>query len=54
MLTKLTWLEVPKDEERFLTFLGEVMDVLELPGPPDASVTCEWCSHREGGRMCGL
>ena len=51
---KLTWLEIPKDENGFLGFLSEVLDVLDLPSPPQAPLTCGWCSYREEALKSGL
>ena len=49
-LGDVTWLEVPCDEGAFLTFLDQVMAVLELPDPPVASSKCVWCQYRQLAR----
>lgn len=41
------WLEIPKDEEIFLSFLQEVMDVLDNPTPPRPALECGYCEYRE-------
>ncbi len=34
-----------KDEQGFLNFMDEVLDVLELPEPPEHSPNCQWCGY---------
>lgn len=41
-----TWHPVQKDDDRFLSFVDEVLDVLELPEPPEAGEDCGWCRYR--------
>jgi hypothetical protein len=41
----ITWIEIEKDEGGFLKFIDEVLDVLELPGAPEHSMNCQWCSY---------
>jgi len=41
----ITWIEIEKDEEGFLKFIDEVLDVLELPEAPEHSMNCQWCSY---------
>jgi hypothetical protein len=43
------WVPVEKDDAAFLRFLGEVLDVLELPEPPDPDPTCKFCAYRARG-----
>lgn len=50
----LTWIEVPRDDQAFLRFLGEVMDVLEQPEPPAGADKCPWCTYRQTSRRTGL
>jgi hypothetical protein len=38
------WIEVPRDDQTFVAFLGEVATVLGGSEPPPASATCGWCS----------
>ena len=33
------------DEQGFLTFIDEVLDVLELPEAPECSPNCQWCGY---------
>ena len=42
---EITWIEIRKDEESFLEFIDEVLDVLELPEAPEPSVNCQWCNY---------
>jgi len=42
---EVVWIEVEKDEEGFLDFIDEVLDVLELPKAPEHSPNCQWCSY---------
>jgi len=42
---EITWLEIRKDEEDFLEFIDEVMNVLELPEAPECSPNCQWCGY---------
>lgn len=38
------WIEIPREDSRFLQFLDEVVGVLEGPVPPPAE-SCEWCRY---------
>ena len=42
---EITWIEVEKNEQRFLDFIAEVLDVLEWPEAPESSPSCQWCSY---------
>ena len=42
---EITWMEIRKDEEDFLEFIDQVLDVLELPEPPVQSLNCQWCNY---------
>jgi len=42
---EITWIEIEKDEQGFLTFIDGVLDVLELPEAPEHSPNCQWCSY---------
>lgn len=39
------WAEVNKDERELLAFMDEILTLLELPNPPDASPDCNWCKY---------
>jgi len=42
---EIVWMEVEKDEQGFLSFIDEVLDVLELPEAPVHSPSCQWCGY---------
>lgn len=42
---EIVWVEIEKDEQGFLVFIDEVMDVLERPEPPEHSSRCQWCQY---------
>ena len=42
---EIVWVEIEKDEEGFLKFIDEVLDVLELPEAPEHSPSCQWCGY---------
>ena len=46
-ISKTTWLEVPRDDDGFLAFLGGVMAVLDADQPPQSSKTCPLCTYRK-------
>jgi hypothetical protein len=52
-LGEVTWLEVAKDDGRFLAFLDEVLGVLEQPAPPAGRDDCPWCAYRDAARERG-
>jgi hypothetical protein len=41
----ITWTEIVKDDNSFLRFIDEVLDVLELPEAPEHSPNCQWCGY---------
>ena len=45
-VNKTTWVEVARDDEAFLGLIGEVLRVLEAPGPPESSRGCAACTYR--------
>lgn len=49
----LSWKEIPRNDEQFRSFLGEVLSVLEQPAPPDAAPKCALCKYRDAGRRTG-
>jgi hypothetical protein len=50
----LAWVEVPRDDEMFIGFLSEVLDVLALPEAPVPGESCAYCAYREESREWGL
>jgi CRISPR/Cas system-associated exonuclease Cas4 (RecB family) len=42
---EIIWVEIEKDEEGFLNFIDEVLNVLELPEAPEHSPACQWCNY---------
>ena len=42
---EITWIEIEKNEQGFLEFIEEVLDVLESPKAPEPSPTCQWCDY---------
>jgi len=48
---KVNWIEIPRDDSKFLAFLKEVLNTLELPKPPASSPTCQWCQYRDTSRI---
>jgi len=51
---KSVWLECPRDDEVFMGFLHEVMEVITSPKPPAGSFDCQWCQYRDYSRRSGL
>jgi hypothetical protein len=46
-VNRTTWVDVPRDDRVFLSFLGEVLAVLDLPAPPPPSENCGLCDYRQ-------
>ena len=46
-VNRTTWVDVPRDDRVFLSFLGEVLAVLDAPVPPPPSETCGVCAYRQ-------
>ena len=44
---EIHWAEIDKDEQGFLNFIGEVLDMLESDEPPEPSPDCPWCCYTE-------
>lgn len=42
---EISWIEIEKDEQGFLSFIDEVLDLLESPEAPQASPDCQWCNY---------
>lgn len=52
-LGSVTWQEMPRDDAGFLTFLGEVLAVLDSPEPPPPGESCKYCEYRSDARRHG-
>ena len=46
-----TWIDCPRDDEAFIAFLGNVLDVLDRPEPPEGEPKCRWCQYRDSTRQ---
>ncbi|MDP3878707.1 MAG: PD-(D/E)XK nuclease family protein [Dehalococcoidales bacterium] len=42
---EITWIEIEKDEARFLRFIDEMLYLLEMPEAPPHSSNCPWCNY---------
>jgi CRISPR/Cas system-associated exonuclease Cas4 (RecB family) len=51
---RLSWVEIPRDDQKFFRFLDDVVSLLEQPEPPKASPDCEWCRYRGESRRLGV
>jgi hypothetical protein len=49
-----TWMEVPLRKDGFLSFLNQVLELLELPEPPPAGEKCTYCLYRQRAREHGM
>lgn len=45
-INRTTWVDVPRDNEKFLSLIGEVLFVLENEVPPQPSQSCPLCMYR--------
>ena len=52
-LGDVTWQEIPRDDNTFLAFLGQVLALLDQPEPPAPGEKCEYCRYREEARQRG-
>lgn len=50
--SEIKWIEIPREDAKFLAFIKEVLNMLELPTPPEGSTDCQWC--RYVGRLRNL
>jgi hypothetical protein len=48
------WVDVTLDEGKFLAFIADVMDVLELTAPPEADEGCKFCAYRAAAQNTGF
>ncbi|MFN2119052.1 MAG: PD-(D/E)XK nuclease family protein [Anaerolineales bacterium] len=46
-VNKTVWTDVPRDDEAFMSLLGEVVALLDAPGPPESDPDCETCNYRK-------
>lgn len=51
---QVTWLECPKDDEEFLSFLDSVLGLLDSPSAPPANPECKFCEYRDNSRATGF
>lgn len=49
-----TWMKVPYLEAGFISFLDQVLSLLELPEPPPPGASCTYCQYRTHARQHGL
>jgi hypothetical protein len=48
------WVEIERDDIAFMAFLGEVLDVLERPSPPEPNPRCSFCTYLLDGVLAHL
>lgn len=48
------WIELEREDEKFMEFISQVIGVLDQPSPPKASPSCPWCAYRSTSRASGL
>ena len=53
-VTKARWMDIPRDDAAFLTLLGEVVALLDLPEPPAPDDECGVCNYRRGYKEAGI
>lgn len=41
---EVKWIEIPRDKDKFLTFVGEMLEFLKKP-VPDPTPDCDWCTY---------
>lgn len=44
---EMNWVEVQRDDESFITFLRDVVTLLDGPLPPPNTENCDWCRYLE-------
>lgn len=49
-VNRTTWVDVPRDDTAFLALLGDVLNVLDAPAPPEPGQDCEVCNYRAAMR----
>ena len=50
----IKWLEISRNNGDFLSFLYDVVAILDKEEPPAPAVTCEWCKYRANSRVTGF
>ena len=50
--SEITWVEIEKNEGKFLDFIVEVMLLLESSEAPECSPSCKWCNYLN--RLSGI
>ncbi len=45
-VNRTTWVDVPRDDDKFLNLISEVLSVVEKDHPPESSQGCPLCSYR--------
>ncbi len=53
-ITKTTWMNIPRDDATFLALLNEVVNLLDLPTPPEAAEDCGLCNYRKDYHSAGI
>ncbi len=48
------WVEIERDDAGFMVFLGEVLDLLEEPSPPEPNPQCSFCDYVMNGVLSVL
>lgn len=51
---RATWLDVPLDESQFLTFIDQVLALLDQPEMPEPGSKCPYCRYRAGAQDNGF
>jgi PD-(D/E)XK nuclease superfamily len=42
----LGWIEITRDDARFMALLADVVDLLDSATPPSGAIDCAWCRYR--------
>ncbi len=48
------WVEIERNDAGFMAFLGEVVDLLEEPSPPEPNPQCQFCDYVMNGVLAHL
>jgi hypothetical protein len=51
---RLEWVEIPRNDDSFSSYLKEVVDLLDRPEAPAPAKSCAWCKYRDASRESGL